>query len=251
MKIRKILASVLAFAALCISACSCEAEQTTLKIGSEINYPPFEYYDTDGVTKLGVDVELGQALAEKMGMEAQIIDTLWEGIFDGLDRGEYDCVIAAITVTPERLEDYELSDSYIQNYQCIVTAKDAEVKPASPDEIGGLSVGFQSETVSSEFITGYAETNGIEFTPTEYSKMNDAFSELEAGRLDAVVCDSTVAGNFISDNDGFEITWQGDEPEEFAVCIKKGNTELLEKVNKAMAELKAEGKIDEILGKYF
>ncbi len=254
MKMKKFLAAVSAAALVCSAAACGDAETSkqTLRIGCEIGYPPFEYYDTDGVTPIGVDIELGKAIAEKLDMVAEPIDTAWDGIFAGLDKGDYDCVISAVTITPDRILDYDFSDPYIQSYQCIVTMKDASAKPASPDDIAGLRVGYQEETTSDIFITDYAAANGIVFEPYEYAKVIDVFSDLESGRLDAVVCDSPVAASYLGEDSVFEQTWiQDSDPEEFAVCIKKGNTELVEKVNKAMAELKADGTIDEILKKYF
>lgn len=253
MKLKRILAGALACAAV-LTASSCGKEETTakLRIGSEVGYPPFEYYDTDGVTPVGVDIELGKALAEKMDMEYELVDTAWDGIFAGLDKGDYDCVISAVTVTPDRLLDYIFSDTYIDNYQCLVTMKDAAVKPSSPDEVAGLRVGYQEETTSDIFITDYAAANNISFEPYEYAKVIDVYTDLEAGRLDAVICDSTVAASYLGDGSKFEQTWiQDSDPEMFAVCIKKGNTELQSKINAALAEIKAEGKLDEILAKYF
>lgn len=253
MKLKRILAGALACAAV-LAASSCGKEETTekLRIGSEVGYPPFEYYDTDGVTAVGVDIELGKALAEKMGMEYELVDTAWDGIFAGLDKGDYDCVISAVTITPDRLLDYIFSDTYIDNYQCIVTMKDAAVKPSSPDEVAGLRVGYQEETTSDIYITDYAAANNIAFEPYEYAKVIDVYTDLEAGRLDAVICDSTVAASYLGEGTKFEQTWiQDSDPEMFAVCIKKDNTELQSKINAALAEIKAEGKLDEILAKYF
>ncbi|MCM1334921.1 MAG: ABC transporter substrate-binding protein [Bacteroides sp.] len=254
MKMKKILAGALACAALMsVSACgAAEGSGEKLRVGAEVGYPPFEYYDADGVTAIGVDIELGKAIAEKMGVEYELVDTAWDGIFAGLDKGDYDCVISAVTVTPERSLNYLFSDTYIENYQCLVTMKDAEIKPASPDEVAGLRVGYQEETTSDIFITDYAKTNNIDFEPYEYAKVIDVYSDLEAGRLDAVICDSTVADSYLGEGSKFERTWMQDsDPELFAVCIQKENTELQSKINAAIAEIKADGTLDEILAKYF
>lgn len=254
MKLKKILAGALACAAvLAVSSCGAQVESAEkLRVGAEVGYPPFEYYDADGVTAIGVDVELGKALAEKMGMEYELVDTAWDGIFAGLDKGDYDCVISAVTVTPDRLLDYIFSDTYIENYQCLVTMKDAAVKPASPDEVAGLRVGYQEETTSDIFLTDYANANNIKFEAYEYAKVIDVYADLEAGRLDAVICDSTVADSYLGEGTKFERTWiQDSDPELFAVCIQKDNADLQAKINAALAEIKAEGKLDEILNKYF
>lgn len=226
--------------------------QDTLKIGMEIGYPPFEYLDADGTTPVGVDVELAAALAEEMGVEYELIDTAWAGIFAGLEKGDYDCIISAVTITPDRMLDFDFSEPYIQNYQCIVSLKNGEIKPADPSECAGLRIGYQEETTSDIFITDYAAEKGMTFEAYEYAKVMDCFTELELGRLDAVVCDSTVAASYMGEGTIYEVTWQQDaDPEEFGVCIKKGDTELVNKVNEALGKLKDNGKLDEILAKYF
>ena len=227
-------------------------DENVLKVGMEIGYPPFEYYDADGTTPIGVDVELANALGEKLGVEVELIDTAWDGIFAGLEKGDYDCIISAVTISPDRLLDYSFSKPYIQNYQCIVTLSDAAVKPATPDELAGLKVGYQEETTSDMYITDYALNNGFEIDPYEYAKVIDVFSDLENGRLDAVICDSTVASIYLGEGSGFEQTWiQEDSPEEFGICIKKGNDELVEKIDAALSQLQEDGTVDSILAKYF
>ncbi len=223
-----------------------------LTVGMEIGYPPFEYFDTDGVTPTGVDVELSAAIAEELGVEVKLIDTAWDGIFAGLAKGDYDCIMSAVTITPDRLLEFDFSTPYIQNYQCIVSRKDGAIKPASMDELAGLKVGYQEETTSDFYVADYMTAKGIQIETYEYAKVIQVFDELELGRIDAIVCDSTVALSYVGEGSIYEITWQQpDNPEEFGVCIQKGNTELVEKVNAALKALKESGKLDEILSKYF
>ena len=114
-----------------------------LRVGSDVAYPPFEYFDTDGTTPIGVDMELAEAIGEKLGCEVEIVNTGWDGIFAGLSKGDYDVVISAVTITSERLLDFDFSDPYIENWQSIVVMSDAAVKPADPSELAGLRVGYQ------------------------------------------------------------------------------------------------------------
>ncbi len=253
MKIRvKLKAAV--FAALAIlsvfSACSSEPEKETLRVGFNFGYPPFEYYsETDG-SQAGIDVDLANAIADKLGMKAEIVETSWTEIFEGVEKEQYDCAISAITITDKRLLSYDFSDPYITNYQCILTLKDAELKPSNPDETAGLKIGVQEGTTSDAFITDYALSNGFEISRLAFATASDVFTDLEAGRLDALVCDSMVAECYLNKSELFEMTWiQDDNPEEFAVCIKKGNAELTEKINSALAELKSEGTLDDIINK--
>lgn len=224
----------------------------TLRVGMEIGYPPLEYYDDDGVTPIGIDVELASALGEEMGMDIELIDTAWAGIFAGLDKGDYDCIISAVSITPDRLLEFEFSNPYIKNYQCIVTTADAALKPASLDELKDLNVGYQEETTSDDYLNNYMDVNGLTVQTNAYAKVINVFDDLSLGRLDAVVCDSIVAESYVADGT-YVITWQQgeeEETEEFGICMKKGNTELKEKVNAALSALEENGTLDEIIHKY-
>ena len=228
------------------------ADGGTLRVGMEIGYPPLEYYDDDGVTPIGIDVELSNALSKEMGMEVELIDTAWAGIFAGLDKGDYDCIISAVSITSDRLLEFEFSNPYIKNYQCIVTKDDASTKPASLDELKDLNVGYQEETTSDDYLNNYMAVNSLSVNTNAYAKVINVFDDLELGRLDAVVCDSIVAESYVADGK-FEITWQqgeDEETEEFGICMKKGNTELKDKVNAALATLDENGTLDEIIHKY-
>ena len=228
------------------------ADGGTLRVGMEIGYPPLEYYDDDGVTSIGIDVELSNALSKEMGMEVELIDTAWAGIFAGLDKGDYDCIISSVSITSDRLLEFEFSNPYIKNYQCIVTKADASTKPASLDELKDLNVGYQEETTSDDYLNNYMAVNSLSVNTNAYAKVINVFDDLELGRLDAVVCDSIVAESYVADGK-FEITWQqgeDEETEEFGICMKKGNTELKDKVNAALATLDENGTLDEIIHKY-
>lgn len=248
---KKVLSIVMVMM-MTLALAACGKEEAKLRIGMEMTYPPFEYFDTDGTTPLGVDVELGKAIADKLGMDVEYVDTAWDGIFAGLDKGDYDCIISAVTINPERLLDYDFSDPYIQNYQCIVALKDGEFKPASPDELAGKIVAYQDETTSDYFMADYAEAAGFTFDAREYAQVMDCFSDLELGRVDAIAVDSTVASSYLGEGSVYEVTWtQDSDPEEFAVCVKKGDAELQQKINEALKELKEDGTLDKIIEKYF
>ncbi len=223
-----------------------------LRVGSDVAYPPFEYFDADGVTPIGVDMELAEALGEKLGCEVEIVNTAWDGIFAGLSKGDYDVVISAVTITADRLLDFDFSDPYIENWQSIVVLSDSEVKPADPSELAGLRVGYQEDTTSDIYLTDYIDKNGITVETFEYATVMNAYDDLAAGRLDAVISDSTVATKYIAE-DRYEQSWiqtEG-EPELFGVCMPKGSTELQAAVNEALAEIKADGTLDAIFNTYF
>lgn len=227
----------------------------TLKVAMEIGYPPFEYYGDDGVTPTGIDVELSYALGKELGMDVELINTAWDGIFAGLAKKDYDCVISAVTITKERLLDFSFTTPYIENWQCIVTLKDAKNKPDSVDKLAGLKVCYQESTTSDDYLTEYFANAESKPEVFEYAQVLDCFNELKLGRVDAVICDSTVAQKFLEEGI-YETTWNQDKEEgavaeQFGVCCRKGDSEMVEKLNAALVKLKENGKLQEILDKYF
>lgn len=254
----KKLLSVAAAVAMVLALGSCSkkveageftVEKGVLKIGMEIGYPPMEYYGVDGKTPMGFDIEMGKVIAEKLGLKAEFIDTAWDGIFAGLETSKYDCVISAATITPERLESMEFSVPYVGNGQAIVVKKDAAAKPTNPEELAGKTVAYQAETTSDIFMTKLGE-KGLKFTAAEFDKVINAYDELKLGRCDAVVSDALVYANY-KDDPAFESTWTGSADEFFGVAIRKGNIDLLNKVNAAIKEMIADGTMKQIYLKVF
>ena len=227
-----------------ITSCSRESGGLTIKrgvlsVGMEIGYPPMEYMADDGKTPIGFDVSFGKALAEKMGIEVEFIDTAWDGIFAGVDTRRYDCIISSVTINEVRLAVHNFSKPYIQNTLAIVLPRNSRYQVRSPADLAGLGVAYQEETTSDDFMADLA-SDGLRFTPYEYDKVMYCFDELKLGRVDAIVTDLLVAYEYIARSEDFEIVWQGGE-EEFGICMKKGNDALTEAVNKALDELFEDG----------
>lgn len=263
MKIKKVIALVL----VCIMAASIftgcgEAKETgnkeeskkakkVIKVGLEPSYPPFEFYEEDGTTLTGIDHDLAVEIGKKLGYEIEFVATSWEGIFAGLDKGDYDVIMSAVTIIPDRVTNYSFSTPYIKNYQCLVTLADAKVQPKNLDELKGLEVGFQEESTSDTYLSDYMESKKLKCTPRKYAKIIDTFSDLKSKRLDAIIVDSTVADQYCMDEKTYKMTWkQEDEPEQFGICFKK-DSELVDDFNKALKELEESGKLKEILTNYF
>jgi ABC-type amino acid transport substrate-binding protein len=95
----------------------------TLSVGSDIGYPPMEYFDTDGTTPIGFDIDVGKEVASLLGLEHEVIDTAWDGIFAAVTRGDYDCIMSSVSITPAREEVYIFTKPYIENSLCIVIKK--------------------------------------------------------------------------------------------------------------------------------
>ena len=223
----------------------------TLTVGTEIGYPPFELFADDGVTPIGLDIDLAKAIAEILGVEVVFQNTRFDGILDGLGLDKYDVVMSAVTKTPERAQKVDFSDSYIENWQAIVVKKGTGAIEG-PEGLDGKKVAYQEATTSTAYLAKFIETGAVSCQIAEFEKVMDCFEDLKNGRVDAVLCDSVVADEYAASSpELFEITWvqssvEGDEPELFGIGIKKGNAELLAAVNGALAELKANGKYEEI-----
>ena len=223
----------------------------TLTVGTEVGYPPFEQYADDGVTEIGLDIDLAKEIAGILGVEVVFQNTDFEGILDGLAIDKYDVVMSAVTITPARAEKVNFSSPYIENWQAIVVKKGADAI-TGPEGLDGKKVAYQKATTSTEYLGKLRQTGAVECQVSEYEKVMDCFSDLKLGRVEAVLCDSVVAEGYVArEPDAFEMTWiqstvEGDEPELFGIGVKKGNADLLEAVNGALAQLEESGWLDEL-----
>lgn len=221
-----------------------------LSVGVEIGYPPMEYYDTDGVTPIGFDIELARALAEKLNLKVKFFDTAWEGILAGLDSSRYDIAIN-ITVLPEREKRHNFTKPYIDSSMTIVALKGSKTKIDGPQDIAGCRVSFQGDTTAQYFTERLSE-QGIAFESFSYDKIINCFDDLRLGRVDCIVVDNIVASDYVAEGASpFEVVWQGRSDELIAICLKKGNDALTAALDKALDDLYADGTILEISKKIF
>lgn len=224
----------------------------TLTIGVEIGYPPFEDYASDGTTPIGYDVDFATALAEKLGVKVNFVNTAWDGIFQGIGTN-YDAVISAVTITDERKKTMLFSDPYINNYQAVVVKKGSSLKIGSFKDLDGKKIAVQKETTSDVLMSNYKDTKSINITIAANEKVTTCFTQLDNGEVDAVVVDSTVADGYLATNaDKYEKAFQDEsEPEQFGVAMGKDNTALQAAVNKAVAALTKEGFFDDEYANWF
>ncbi|MCQ2592454.1 MAG: ABC transporter substrate-binding protein [Treponema sp.] len=251
-KIFSVMCAVLMISVL--AGCSKKAEKGEftvekgkLMIAMEVGYPPFEYYADDGKTPIGFDVQLGKAIASRLGLEPVFIDTAWDGIFAGLDTDRYDVVMSAATITEERLNNYTFSNPYIGNGQAIILQKDSKLNIKEFKDLAGLKIGYQAETTSDFYTKKHSAALGFTYVENAYDKVMNAYDDLKLKRIDAVVSDSLVAVDYLSvPNSEFKQVWAAEPDEYFGVCMKKGNTELQGKINKILDEMKADGSLKKI-----
>lgn len=224
----------------------------TLTIGVEIGYPPFEDFAEDGSTPIGFDIDFATALADKLGLEINFINTAWDGIFQGIGTN-YDVVISAVTINEERKQTMLFSDPYINNFQAVVVGPSFDKEIKGFQDLDGLAIAVQKETTSDELMSDYVDTGSIKCTISANEKITTCFTQLENGEVDAVVVDSTVADGYLAKNpEKYVKAFQDDsEPEQFGVAMSKDNTALQAAINKALAELKEEGFMDKNYSNWF
>ncbi len=238
---KKILCMLLAVCMLCCFA-GCGADNT-LTMGTNAAFPPYEFVDDDG-DFAGIDIEIAKAVADKLGMELEIKDMAFESLIPAVENGSVDIVLAGMTVTDERKEAVNFTDTYATGIQVIIVKEDSTI--ASADDLEGKKIGVQTGTTGDAYCTDdYGQENVKQFDNGAL-----AVAALVNGQVDCVIIDNEPAKNYVAANKGLKILDTEYVVEDYAAAISKDNDELLEKVNKAMKELKKDGTIDKIIEKY-
>ena len=220
-----------------------EAAGGRLIMATNAVFPPYEYHDGDAI--VGIDAEIAKAIADELGMELEIEDIAFDSIIPEIVSGKADMGLAGMTVTEDRMQSVDFSDTYAKASQKIIVTEDSEI--ASPDDLKGVIVGVQLGTTGDIYVSDL-EADGT--TVERYSKGFEAVQALSQGKIDAVVIDGEPAKTFVAETEGLKILEESFTDEEYAIAVKKGNTELLEKINGALKTLKDNGTLDEIVAKY-
>ncbi len=241
--LKKLFALVLALCMLlCFAGCGAK-EDNVLTMGTNAAFPPYEFVDDDG-NIVGIDAEIAAAIAEKLGMELEIKDMEFDSLITACAGGSIDVVLAGMTVTDERKESVNFSDSYATGIQVIIVKEDSDI--ADADGLEGKIIGVQSGTTGDIYCTDdYGQDN-----VKQYANGALAVEALKNDQVDCVIIDNEPAKSFVAANEGLKILDTEYVTEDYAIAIAKENTKLLEDINKAMAELKADGTIDKIVSKY-
>ena len=224
------------------------AELSTVEPGKLIMstnaaFPPYEM-TTDFGEFEGIDIETAQAIADKLGLELQIDDMDFDAALLAVQQGKSDMVMAGVTVTDERQNVMDFTDSYATGIQSIIVKEDSDI--ASVDDLAGKKIGTQRGT------TGYlycSDDFGDE-NVVAYDDGLTAVQMLNNGQVDCVVIDNAPAKEFIAANPGLKLLDTAYVEESYAIGIGKGNTELKDAINTALEELKADGTLQAIVDKY-
>lgn len=218
-------------------------------VGTDAAYAPFESQNEKGEI-VGFDIEVVKAVAQKAGIEVKFLNTPWEGIFNTLAQGDRDLLVSSITITAERKQTMDFSAPYFDAQQLIAVKKDSKI--AKFNDLKKLKVGVQNGTTGDEVVTKLQGKDSANIKRFESTPL--ALKELEAGGVDAVVADNGVVVHYVNNNSDAKFKTVSDASfvsEQYGLAVKKGNTELLEKLNKGLADIKSDGTYDKIYTQYF
>lgn len=246
---KKLLALMLALL-MVFAFCGCgeeaveeNTEVKVLTMGTNAAFPPYEMVDENGAI-IGIDAEIAAAIAEKMGMTLEIKDMAFDSLITAVSSGAVDVVLAGMTVTEERMEAVNFSESYATGIQVVIVTEGSEI--ATIEDLAGKKIGVQTGTTGDIYCSGDYGEEAI----ARYDNGAIAVQALQNGQVDCVVIDNEPAKAFVEANEGLKILETEYITENYAAAIAKENTELLEAFNAALAELQADGTIDAIIGKY-
>lgn len=257
---KKFLAMALALAmALTLASCGKKedsssdglktAEEGKLIMSTNASFPPYEMVANDG-SFAGIDVEVAGLIAKKLGLELQIDDMGFDAALQAAQNGKSDIVMAGVTVTDKRLEVMDFSESYANGVQVVIVKEDSPI--ATPDDLANAKmIGCQMGTTGYIYCSDTVENGGFgDDHVTPYDDGAAAVQALVNGQVDAVVIDNLPAKAYVEANPGLKILEGEFTNEDYAIGVAKGNKQLLDAINGALAELTKDGSIQKIVDKY-
>ncbi len=216
-------------------------ENGKLHMSTNAEFAPYEYHEQDQI--VGIDAEIARAIADKLELELVINDIAFDSVIPEVTSGKADIGMAAMTVTEDRKKNVDFSNSYASSKQVIIVKEGSDIQ--NSEGLKGKIVGVQLGT------TGDIYASDIENATLErYSKGFELIQALSQGKVDAVIVDEQPAKYYTKGKIDLKILDEAFVEEEYAIALKKGNTVLAEKINKALEELKEDGTIDSIISKY-
>lgn len=228
-----------------------DAKLTTVKEGkltmaTNAYFQPYEYYDGDKI--VGIDAEIAEAIAKKLGLELVIEDMAFDSIITAVQEGSVDIGLAGMTVKPDRLEKVDFSVSYANGVQVVIVPENSKITTVDDLFADGATytAGVQLGTTGDAYASEDLGADRV----TQYPNGNEAVNALLGGDVDCVIIDNEPAKSFVANNEGLKILETTYADEDYAACIKKGNEALLDAVNNAIDELMSDGTIDTIIAKY-
>ena len=240
------IAAVTILSLLMLFSCAKKEESAKVYVfATDATWPPLEYIDESG-NLTGFEVELVPMIGEKVGVKMEAKNIPWDTIFAGLANGQYDGVASGVSVTEDRKKTMDFSTPILQAGQVMIVRNDSKVKGA--EDMKGLRVGVQIGT------TGDLVLDDYDVTRKQYDDIGLAIQDMLNGNLDACVCDSLIASDYVLANENYKnrlkVAGEPFTEEDIAIAVKKGNSELLGLVNTGLEMMKADGSYDALKAKW-
>lgn len=234
----------LVFALILILILSGCGKKETLKMGTEATFAPFEFTNEENEV-IGFDIDIANEIAKSMKKELEIVNMDFDSLTAAVQANQIDMAVAGMTITKERLKNVDFSIPYYDASQVIVVQEDNDTI-SKRDDLSGKIIAVQMGTTGADSALEIENANVKQF-----GKVNEAFLELKNGRADAVIIDAPVAKNYLKNLSGLKIASEPFTEEQYAIAVKKGNTELLNDINQVLTELMESGKYDDLYNKWF
>ncbi len=252
----KLLRTLFAAAAVFVfaSGLAVAKDWSTVRIGTEGAYPPFNSVDSNGKL-VGFDVDIAQALCDHMKVKCDFIAQDWDGIIPALLAGKYDAIVASMSITAERAKKVAFTDKYYNTPAWFIAPKSAHITDTSPEALKGKIIGAQSSTIHANYLQDVYKGSEIKL----YGTQDEANADLASGRLDLVLADSIVLWEWTTKTDDGKccehVGKPLNDPKWFGsgagIAMRKEDTDLKAMFNKALAEILADGTYKKINDKYF
>lgn len=231
-----------------------QAQEKTLRIGTEGAYPPFNNLTSDGKL-VGFDIDIAQALCDQMKVKCTFVAQDWDGIIPALQAGKFDAIVASMSITPERKEKVDFTDKYYNTPSALAAPKDTKLKGVTKEDLAGKTIGVATTTTH----FNYASKTYTDSTVKGYPSSPEEQADLANGRLDAIQDDIVVLSQWLDTPDGACCKILGTpspQPVEIfgpgaGIAVRKGETDLVNQFNAAIHAIRANGKYKEINDKYF
>ena len=227
---------------LLLAGCGEKAAGEQLIMATNATFPPYEYYDGDKI--VGIDIDIGEALAEKLGRTLVVEDMEFNSIVSAVSTGKADIGMAALSVTDKRKESVDFSINYAKGVQVIIVKQDSDI--TGPDDLEGKTIGVQIATTGDIYASDDFGEENIE----RFNKGTDTVLALAQGKVDAVIVDSEPAKVFVQQNPDLKLLDTAYADEDYALIVKKDQADFLAEINQALQELIDDGTLQKIVDKY-
>ncbi len=238
------------FLGLCMCSCSGTSGQSrklvkegSLCMATNASFPPYEYYSGDKI--IGIDAEIGQIIADELGLKLEINDMNFDVVIDSVKNGENDIALSTLTITDERKKLVDFTDPYAYGIQSVIVKEDSDIRKAD-DLADAEKIGVQKGSTGEAYCVSDFGESRVE----AYNRISTALLDLDSGIIDAIVTDHDASVNYVDENAGLRVLDTEYVREEYGIGISKENDVLKDEINAVLREMEESGQLNAIIDKY-